>query len=134
MESGTEKGLAAQRLIERATDEGVVALQVLLEFVAVIRKREPARLADAIQLADGWARTFQTVDTTDLVRRDAMELSQRHRLQIWDAVIIAACARAGADVLFSEDMQDRAVFAGVTIVNPFLLSTRELESYFEPRT
>lgn len=63
-----------------------------------------------------------------------MELSQRHRLQIWDAVIIAACARAGADVLFSEDMQDRAVFAGVTIVNPFLLSTRELESYFEPRT
>ena len=41
------------------------------------------------------------------------------RFSYWDGLLLAACSRAGVEVLLTEDMQDGASFAGVRILNPF---------------
>ena len=46
-------------------------------------------------------------------------LAATHRLQIWDALILATAAGAGCRLLLSEDMQDGFVWKGCTVANPF---------------
>lgn len=48
----------------------------------------------------------------------AFDLAARHRLQIWDAIIVSAAVHAGAHWLLSEDMRSGFVWRGLTIVNP----------------
>jgi predicted nucleic acid-binding protein len=50
---------------------------------------------------------------------DAIDLATEHKLQLWDALIIATAASGGCSLLLSEDMQDGFAWRGVTVVNPF---------------
>ena len=67
----------------------------------------------------GWAAAIQLIDTSPEIVSDAMELTRDHQLYIWDAVILAASARAGCSLLLSEDMHDGFAWGGVTVANPF---------------
>ncbi len=49
----------------------------------------------------------------------ALDIVVDHRLQLWDALILAAAGEAGCALLLSEDMQDGFTALGVTVVNPF---------------
>ncbi len=49
----------------------------------------------------------------------ASEIQERHPLSFWDALILAAAAKAGAAILLSEDLDHGQVIEGVTIVNSF---------------
>jgi predicted nucleic acid-binding protein len=49
----------------------------------------------------------------------ASRLEEEHTLAFWDALIVAAAMRAGADRLVSEDLQDGRHFGALTIENPF---------------
>ncbi len=50
---------------------------------------------------------------------DAIDLATEHKLQLWDALILATAASGGCSLLLSEDMQDGFAWRGVTVVNPF---------------
>jgi len=56
----------------------------------------------------------------------AVDLASQHRMNIWDAVILASAADAGCRLLLSEDMQDGFTWTGVTVVNPFARSRNAL--------
>lgn len=56
----------------------------------------------------------------------ALDLAGRHRLQIWDAIIVSAAVEAGAHWLLSEDMHDGFVWRGLTIVNPLAIDRATL--------
>ena len=49
----------------------------------------------------------------------AIELHRLRQISFWDALIVHAARCAGAAVLYSEDLQARAVLGGVRVVNPF---------------
>ncbi len=49
----------------------------------------------------------------------ARGIAERHQLKIYDACIIASASLAGCKTLYTEDLTDGAVIAGVAIVNPF---------------
>ena len=51
--------------------------------------------------------------------REAVELADRARLSFWDALGVVAAARAGAAVLYTEDLNDGQEILGVRISNPF---------------
>jgi predicted nucleic acid-binding protein len=51
--------------------------------------------------------------------REAVELADRARLSFWDALGVVAAARAGAAVLYTEDLHDGQEIPGVRISNPF---------------
>jgi predicted nucleic acid-binding protein len=48
----------------------------------------------------------------------AVELSEASQIDFWDALIVAAAEQSGAETLYSEDLNDGQVIAGVRIVNP----------------
>jgi predicted nucleic acid-binding protein len=52
--------------------------------------------------------------------RSAVRLADQARLSFWDALVVVAAARAGAAVLYTEDMNNGQEVLGVRITNPFL--------------
>ena len=50
---------------------------------------------------------------------EAIAISQRYRLAIWDSLIIAAALRGEAKILYTEDLQDGQVFGSLTVRSPF---------------
>ena len=51
--------------------------------------------------------------------RAAAGLADQARISFWDALIVVAAARAGAAVLYTEDLNDGQEILGVRISNPF---------------
>ena len=94
--------------------------QVLQElFVTLTRTGGKTIGADlALHFVDQIA-AFQTVTNDYSIIRAGAELSSRHKLSFWDALIVAAAARSGATRLYSEDLQHGRKILGVEVVNPF---------------
>lgn len=120
---GDEPAKRARALALLADDatELVVSTQVLQEFyVAVTRKlARPLSAEDAERALQALA-TLPTVPADRELVLAAVALSHRHRLSLWDALIIRAAADGGCDTLLTEDLQDGATFDGVRIRNPLL--------------
>ena len=97
----------------------VVSLQVLQEYFATVTRKlrlDPEMAQRKVEVL-ARARVIRFAED-DLIA--AIELHRLHRISFWDAMIVHAARLAGADVLYSEDMQHGAVLAGVRIDNPFL--------------
>lgn len=100
--------------------EGVLSTQVLQElYVNLTRKlskpmtRTRARAAIARYAA--WP--VHQIAPDDILA--ASELEQRHTIAFWDALIVIAAQRLGADRILTEDMQAGRVLGGVRIESPF---------------
>jgi predicted nucleic acid-binding protein len=59
------------------------------------------------------------VDTDPLLIISASQLSERHSINFWDALIVEAALRASAAELVTEDLQDGRQFDQLTVRNPF---------------
>lgn len=55
--------------------------------------------------------------------RSAMQLEERYKISFWDALILAAAQSAGADILYTEDLNNGQQYGTVIVRNPFLTST-----------
>ena len=102
------------------TDTGVLSTQVLQEFYSVATKKlkRPLARADARRVVADYSE-WCTVDTDPLLIVSASRLEEDHTLAFWDALIIEAALRAGADILLSEDLQHGRKFGDLVIENPF---------------
>jgi predicted nucleic acid-binding protein len=97
----------------------VVSIQVLQEYFAAATRElgvDPETAQQKIQLLTR-ARVVRVVES-DVIA--AIELHRLTRISFWDAMIVHAARLAGADLLYSEDLQHGAVLGGVRIDNPFL--------------
>eukprot|EP01012_Entosiphon_sulcatum_P043021 TRINITY_DN57171_c0_g1_i1.p1 TRINITY_DN57171_c0_g1~~TRINITY_DN57171_c0_g1_i1.p1 ORF type:complete len:151 (-),score=18.74 TRINITY_DN57171_c0_g1_i1:75-527(-) len=116
-----EKNARALDLVDwiGGSGRGMLPLQALGEFyaVAVRKKRAPADLAAVY--VDRWASVFPVHEAVFADVRDAIRVQRHHGLAFWDAMIWSVVRRAGAQVLFSEDLQDGRELEGVRFVNPF---------------
>lgn len=98
---------------------GVLSMQVLQEFyVNVTRKiasplpKESARLV--VNTYSIWC-----VETTVAEIAAAFRIEDESHIGFWDALIVAAAAKAGATRLLSEGMNTQQVIAGIRVENPF---------------
>jgi predicted nucleic acid-binding protein len=98
---------------------GCLSVQVLQEFyVTVTRKlRTPVARAQARELVRAYGSWVVSPTTAETVLR-ATELSEATEIAFWDALIVAAAEQSGAETLYSEDLNDGQVIAGVRVVNP----------------
>jgi predicted nucleic acid-binding protein len=46
-------------------------------------------------------------------------MEERYRISFWDALIVSAAEAAGAQVLYTEDLNDGQQYGQVTVRNPF---------------
>jgi predicted nucleic acid-binding protein len=118
-EPDSDKGKRSADLLLRSARDGVIAAQVLGEFLRFIQRRDPASLDEVVQQALLYQETFLIPPTTAAVIASASELARFHRMQLWDCVVCAASAQAGAKVLLTEDMQDGRLVEGLRLINPF---------------
>ena len=111
----------ARELLERLWLEGVgaVSVQVLQElFVTLTRKiGRPVDAQTARSIVADLA-TWHVVQPTASDVLAAIDGTSRWQLSFWDAMIVLAAQRAGADVLWSEDLNASQTFDGVTVRNP----------------
>ena len=78
-----------------------------------------ARTEAATQLRD-WATTFPIVSADPGTLWLALEFAAAGRLRLWDAPLRATADQHACELVLSEDMQDRARFGRVTILDPFI--------------
>jgi predicted nucleic acid-binding protein len=110
----------ARELIEAIpTLNLIVPVQAIGETLRWLIGRAKLPKATAIQRISKWTAHYETQATTLAVWQHARELISGHNFQVWDAVILAAAAESGAELLLSEDMQDGFKWRGVTVGNPF---------------
>ena len=128
LEPKTDKGVRAQRLIGDSSSHDIIAVQALLEFIAVVKRRRPESLPSALEKVAAFTSVFEIAPTTPEIAARAFALVRDHQFQVWDAVIWAAARTAGATVFLSEDLQDGFTLGGMRVVNPFALSEAELEA------
>lgn len=97
----------------------VVPVQVCLEFHHLLIRKKRLPPIEAAALLREYTDGALIVPSDFAVLENAFDLAQTHQLQTYDAVILAAAAHAGCELLFSEDMQHGFEWEGVRIVNPF---------------
>lgn len=109
------KALVAQAM---GANHFVISTQVLQEFYSVMLRRRLLDLEAALSVMRLWAE-HDTVNTTpDLLQR-AFRLQQRHRLSIWDSLIVQGAIESACTTLYSEDLHHGMRFGALEIVNPF---------------
>jgi predicted nucleic acid-binding protein len=115
------KVVTANLLIEPIMAEGAMVLpaQVQAELHNLLRRKAGHSASSAATLVARYARVATLVPTDPPVIAEAFELAEKHNLQTYDAIILAAAAQGGCEVLYSEDMQHGFEWNGVLVVNPF---------------
>ena len=121
-----EKRDVARQLVNRLVEEraGAASIQVLQElYVTLTRKFRPAfASSDARQIVAELAANFRIVEPNSNDVLVAIDNAQRWQVSFWDAMLLTAANKAGASVLWSEDLNDGQRYGGVMARNPFRTS------------
>ena len=112
-----DKGERAREVLADI-DGAVVSTQVVLELLAVLT-RKLGLTRDAAEEATESLMELEVVATDARLVREGLRISRDHDISHWDAMIIAAAAASGCEVLLTEDLNDGQVIEGVRVVNPF---------------
>ena len=120
MSDKPKAALAAALIAEIAvTGPFVVPVQVCLELHHMLVRKRSLKRSEAAAVVDELVAGAMLIASDQTVLAAAFKLAVRHQLQTYDAVILAAAARAGCDILYSEDMQHGFEWSGVQVINPF---------------
>ena len=114
------KQARAQALFDEERDRIVLSTQVLGEFyVNVTRKLEEPLTPDAAAQALENFSQFEVQSVTAELVLLAVRRSRSTLLSYWDSLIVETARHAGANILFTEDLQHGQEIDGLRIVNPF---------------
>jgi len=123
LDDDPERQSIARDLLGRLAESEILqtSTQVLQELYVVLTRKVQRKFTprEALAYLDRIARLPVTGIDYRVVR-EAAELSARHTFSMWDALVIVAAARSGAERLYSEDLQHGRKILGVEILNPFL--------------
>ena len=119
----------ARALLETHALDGslTVSTQVLQESYNVLIRKSLVEPSRALFAVEKLAASRVVGSNADFVL-DALRLSQRLQLSVWDALIVQAALAARCVTLFTEDLQAGQRFGDLEVVNPFA------DAVHEPRT
>lgn len=99
---------------------GIVSVQVLNEFASVASRKLAMTIAEIREILSA-IRAACTVMPLDIATHDlGLDIAERHRFSIYDALIVAAALRAGCAILYTEDLQQGQEIEKLQIRNPFV--------------
>ena len=116
-----DKAARAEEIVDRG---GTISVQVLNELANVARRKMLLSWDETNELLATLRRLVTVVPVTLETHERGLHVAERFGLSVYDAMILAAAAIAGSDVLWTEDLQHGAVLDGVRISNPFLPTQR----------
>jgi predicted nucleic acid-binding protein len=112
----TAKADRAENLL---AEGGIVSVQVLNETAAVARRKMKLDWAEVDELLAAVKASCEVVAMTLHTHELALRLARGHQLPIYDALICASAKEAGAEVLWTEDLNSGQSVDGIRISNPF---------------
>ena len=118
----TVKSGPASELVEThlVRGNGAISVQVLREFYSASRRLGgPLSEEQAREMVDYFA-TFRTLSEDVGMVLGAARRTRELSISFWDALIVEAALKSGADRLFTEDLQHGQVIEGMRVENPFL--------------
>jgi len=100
--------------------EAALSPQVLQEFYVTATRKlsRPLTPEQAERAVQSYAPLCAVTVDPPLVLA-GIALSRRHRLSLWDALILRSAIAAGCDRVLSEDLQDGLQIESVRVENPF---------------
>ncbi len=124
-----KKQIAVQ-LLEQAlgSRKGCTSYQVIQEFANVATRKFAQRFTtdECKQFIDIAMQPLNRVGSSAELVAFALDLQATTRYNFYDSLVIAAALQAGADTLYTEDLQHQQLIVGtLRIVNPFLLVANE---------
>jgi predicted nucleic acid-binding protein len=128
------KQLLASQWIERLWRDqlGRTSIQVLNElYVTLTRKIHPVLSADSAWDHIGTLLAWEPQPLNAELLTRAREINRRHSLIWWDSLIVGAAQMQSCTLLLTEDLQDRAIYGGVSVRNPFALGVSEAPADYE---
>ena len=128
--SEPRKKVRAVQLLEQAlaSHTGCVSYQVIQEFANVsLRKFAKCfSVHECKQFIDAAMQPLNRVASSPELFEAALNLHDKTRYSFYDCLVIAAALQAGANVLYTEDLQHKQLIDGrLRIVNPFLAVANE---------
>ena len=123
----------ALQLMEQALAShlGCTSYQVIQEFAnAATRKFAQCFTTDECkQFIDAAMQPLNRVSSSPALINAALDLQSETHYSFYDSLVLAAALQAGADVLYTEDLQHNQLVGGtLRIVNPFLMVANEAQS------
>ena len=117
----------ALRLIEE--QNFALSAQVLQEFYVNVTRKvrvplDPPTAREILRTLSRWP--AHSPLASDVIA--AAEIAESAQLSFWDAMVIRSAQRMGCDTLWSEDLNDGQVIAGVRVRNPFASGDAGFES------
>ena len=100
---------------------GVISVQVLNEFVAVLRRKfgfDWDVVAEAVADVRAALDPVRPLDIS--THTEALTLATSYGFNLHDSLIVAAALEAGCDTLLTEDLQAGQRIESLTVVNPFV--------------
>jgi predicted nucleic acid-binding protein len=96
-----------------------ISIQVLQEFyVNLQRIKVPGKVIEQIILD---LMNWSVIDNDIQLFIGGIDLKNRFKISLWDAMILAAAQKGKAKYLISEDFTHNRAYDGIIIINPFIL-------------
>jgi predicted nucleic acid-binding protein len=115
------KNERARALVERlwSTGGGVLSTQVLQELCVNLRRKavKPLTIDQTRSMIQDYSNWEIVVNDHNSVI-EALAIEAHYQISFWDALIVHAAERAGAAILYSEDLSDGQTYGSVRVVNP----------------
>jgi predicted nucleic acid-binding protein len=115
----TDERSKAERALSLVEAGAVISVQVLNEFASVATRKSGLPMREVRDVLATIRQLCPVVPLTVEIHDLGLELAERYRLSIYDAMIVAAALGAGCRTLFTEDLNDGQAIEGLTIRNPF---------------
>ena len=112
----------ADELVQRYLVDGggIISVQVLREFYSVSQRLANPLSGGQAQRMVEYFSTFDTLSEDASMVLGAVRRTREFSLSFWDALIVEAALKGGADRLLTEDLQHGQEIGGLRIENPFL--------------
>jgi predicted nucleic acid-binding protein len=100
---------------------GTISVQVLNEIANVCRRKMRLPWSETRSFLSTLRALLAVDSVTVETHKHALEVAERNRLSIYDALIVASALHSECDTLWSEDMQNgMRIEKRLRIVNPFI--------------
>jgi predicted nucleic acid-binding protein len=120
IDAGNKNKLASRILQELWNKRlGALSTHVLQEFYVNVTRKIASPLSKNSARAVVNSYIIWCVDTTPTEISAAFRIEDEARIGFWDALILAAALKSGAELILSEDLNAGQRIAGVRIENPF---------------
>lgn len=110
----------ADRVEETLAAGATISVQVLNEFAAVALRKLGMTVAEVRDTLDPIMTICKVLPVTVETHKRGLQIAERYRFALYDALIIAAALDAGCSTLYTEDLQDGQVINDALVIrNPF---------------